>query len=444
MFVDEVKVKVKAGKGGDGIVAFRREKFVPKGGPAGGNGGRGGHVILKAEPHLTTLLDFRYQQYYNAPNGEAGSGSKQHGHDGLDLVMKVPVGTVVYEEGRDDPVADLSVPGQEFVIAKGGRGGRGNAVFASSTRQAPRFSEKGEPGEEKALRLELKLLADVGLVGFPNVGKSTIIAACSAAKPKIADYPFTTLVPNLGVVRVEEKNFVMADIPGLIEGAHEGQGLGHQFLRHIERTRAIIHVLDVSGLSGRDPMEDYEVIRTELSAYSERLADLPEIVALNKLDVTGAEEIADRVEAGLKDEGVEIFRISAATNEGLTPLLYSTLRVLEEHPVPDLMEPEEEMAVIRFEEESEENYSIKRAYDGAYEIIGPGVQRRVAMTDVNNEDALRRMHRQLDRMGVLGALRQAGARHGDTIRIGNTELEYVDEVEGWEVDEEALEEEEYT
>ncbi|MBW3624398.1 MAG: GTPase ObgE [Armatimonadetes bacterium] len=434
MFVDEVKIKVKAGKGGNGVVAFRREKYVPKGGPAGGSGGQGGHVILQAEPHLTTLLDFRYQQHYAAPNGEAGSGSQKHGHDGEDLILKVPVGTVVYEEGREMPIADLTVPGQQYIVARGGRGGRGNAVFATSRRQAPRIAERGEPGEEKALRLELKLLADVGLVGFPNVGKSTLIAACSAARPKIADYPFTTLVPNLGVVRVEEKNFVMADIPGLIEGAHEGQGLGIQFLRHIERTRAILHVLDVSGITGRDPMEDYRIIRNELAAYNDRLAELPEVVALNKIDLPGAAEIAERVEGEIRELGREVFRISAATNEGITPILYATLRILEENPVPVALVDEEEMVVIRFGGESQENFNIRRTYDGAFQVEGEGVVRSVAMTDTNLDEGLRRLHRHLERLGVIQALRQAGARNGDTIRVGDAEMEFVEEAGGWEVD----------
>jgi GTP-binding protein len=356
---------------------------------------------------------------------------QKHGKDGSDLTLKVPVGTVVYENGREDPVADLSLEGQEVVIARGGRGGRGNTVFANATRQAPRFAEKGEPGEARHLRLELKLLADVGLVGYPNVGKSTLIAASSAARPKIADYPFTTLVPNLGVVRIEEKSFVMADIPGLIEGAHEGLGLGHQFLRHIERTRAIIHILDVSGTTGRDPVDDYRVIRRELAAYNPKLAELPQILAFNKMDVPGSEAIANEVEEALSGEISEVFRISAATNEGIPPLLYAALKILEATPVQPLVPEPEEMAVYRFEEPKEYVFHINREFDGAFRLEGAGVERRVAMTDMQSEEGVRRLHRQLVKMGVMKALEKAGAKPGDTVRVADYELDYVDDNAEW-------------
>src|SRR5579871_3421159 len=329
-FVDHVEIEVQAGDGGNGAVTFRKEKYVPHGGPNGGDGGRGGSVVLEVDPHLSTLLDFRYQRHYKAPRGGDGAAKDMFGKDGADLVLKVPPGTVVYDREADALLADLTALDARTVIAKGGVGGRGNAHFATSVRQAPKFGEKGEPGEHRDLRIELKLLADVGLLGYPSVGKSTLIAAVSAAKPKIADYPFTTLIPNLGVVYMEpHKSFVMADLPGLIEGAHEGVGLGHQFLRHVERTRLLVHVLDVSGMSGRDPLEDFRVINRELALYSERIARLPQVVALNKMDVVTDTSAVDRLEEVLRAEGHEVFRISAVTREGLEPLLYHVWHRLE-------------------------------------------------------------------------------------------------------------------
>src|SRR2546423_183271 len=317
-FVDQVEVEVKAGDGGNGAVTFRTEKYVPHGGPDGGDGGRGGSVVLEVDPHLSTLLDFRYQRHYKAERGGDGQSKNMYGKNGADLVLKVPPGTAVYDRDSGELLADLTAIGDRAVVAKAGAGGRGNAHFATSVRQAPKFSEMGEPGEQRWLRLELKLLADVGLLGYPSVGKSTLIAAVSAAKPKIADYPFTTLIPNLGVVYVEpQKSFVMADLPGLIEGAHEGVGLGHQFLRHVERTRVLVHMLDVSGMTGREPLDDFRIINRELALYSERMAELPQVVALNKMDVASDPEMVDRVELTLKSEGHTVFRISAATRQGL-------------------------------------------------------------------------------------------------------------------------------
>ena len=431
MFVDHAKIWVQAGKGGNGIVAFRREKYIPKGGPAGGSGGRGGSIIFQADSGLTTLLDFRYQQHYKGDPGEPGGGSHKHGKDGSDLRIKVPVGAVVYEEGVSAPIADLVEPGQEFVLAKGGRGGRGNAVFANSTRQAPRFAENGEPGEEKRILLELKLLADVGLVGYPNVGKSTLVSACSAARPKIADYPFTTLVPNLGMVRVDEKSFVMADIPGLIEGAHEGLGLGHQFLRHIERTRVILHVLDVSGTTGRDPLDDYRIIRHELAAYNERLSSLPQLIVLNKTDVTVADEIANDVEAALSRDGLTVHRISAVTRQGLDPLLYAAVELLEQHPAPPTLHEPVDMTVFTYNEQNDRKVEVHREADGAYRIEGAGIERRVAMTDMQNEEGVRRLHRQLVKLGIEQALRAAGIEEGDTVRVGDLELDFADDNAEW-------------
>ena len=333
-FVDQVEISVKAGDGGNGLVAFRHEKFIPHGGPSGGNGGRGGNVIIDADANLNTLVDLRYSKHYKAPRGGDGGPNDRHGKNGEDLVLRAPVGTLVIEVESGRVLADLMHDGQQFVAAKGGAGGRGNASFATSTLQTPRFAEKGEPTDEIALRLELKLLADVGIVGYPSVGKSTLISRISAAKPKIADYPFTTLVPNLGVVKVDMSSFVVADMPGLIEGAHDGAGLGHQFLRHIERTRLLVHLIDVSGLTDRDPMHDFDAINDELRLHSEKLAGLPQIVALNKVDMPDAAKIAETLRPALESRGLEVFEISALTGQGLQPLTPSTL-LFEERGVRD-------------------------------------------------------------------------------------------------------------
>ncbi|MGQ9523911.1 MAG: GTPase ObgE [Armatimonadota bacterium] len=426
MFVDEARIEVHGGKGGNGIVSFRREKFVPRGGPDGGDGGRGGSVVLVADPSLTTLMDFRYKTVYRASSGGHGQGNNKHGRDAEDLVLKVPVGTVVYEDGSDVPVADLSAPGQTYIAARGGRGGFGNAHFATSVRQTPRIAEKGEPGESRVLRLELKLLADVGIVGFPNVGKSTLISRVSAARPKIADYPFTTLVPNLGVVRVsDERSFVMADIPGLIEGAHEGAGLGHRFLRHVERTRCLIHMLDISGMTGRDPIRDYEIVNAELSAHSQHLGELPQVVALNKIDLPGAWNVADPVRRELESRGCTVFLISAVTGEGVQSLIYHTADLLDRLGPPPVSTTE---APVVIKAQREHWWEVARADDGVFVVHGPGVERMIAMTDLNSDDSVRWLHRRLDRMGVLQALREAGARHGDTVRIGETEFDFVEDM----------------
>jgi GTP-binding protein len=314
VFIDEAEIDATAGSGGNGAVAFRKEKFVPRGGPNGGDGGHGGSVIVEVDPALGTLADLRYKRSYKAERGGDGGNNNKSGKAGVGLTIKVPPGTMVYDRASGQLLADLVNPGQSIVAAKGGIGGRGNASYATSTQQAPMFAEKGEPGESRELRLELKLLADVGIIGYPNAGKSTLISKVSAAKPKIADYPFTTLIPNLGVVRVEEgRSFVMADIPGLIEGAHEGVGLGIQFLRHIERTKILLHMVDVSGLTGRDPLDDYEKINQELRLFSENLAGLSQIIALNKVDVPDSDEVAQRVQQELAGKDVPIFRISALT-----------------------------------------------------------------------------------------------------------------------------------
>jgi GTP-binding protein len=434
MFVDEVTIEIKAGDGGNGAVAFRKEKYVPHGGPAGGDGGRGGDVILEVDTNLSTLLDFRYQRLYKAQRGGDGAAKDMYGKDAPDLVLKVPVGTIATDAQTGYLLADLTQPGEKATIARGGKGGRGNSHFASSTHQAPRYAENGEPGEGHMVRLELKLLADVGLIGFPNVGKSSLIAAVSAAKPKIADYPFTTLVPHLGVVQVDDdptRTFVMADIPGLIEGASEGVGLGHQFLRHIERTRLLVHLLDVSGTTSRDPLEDYATVNRELAAYSDYLATLPQLVALNKVDVADPKQVKKLLKHFQK-EGKPVFAISAATGQGVRPLLYSLADQLAQMPRPAENIDEDEIVRITVGA----NTMARRARDRRWEahredevfvVRGAGIERYVAMTPLENEHALRRLQRTMERSGIVSKLRAMGAKEGDTVRIGRTEFDFVDE-----------------
>ncbi|MEW6540668.1 MAG: GTPase ObgE [Bacillota bacterium] len=419
MFKDYAKINVKAGDGGNGCVAFRREKYVPYGGPSGGDGGRGGHIVLRADGGLRTLVDFRYRTHYKADRGVHGQGKNMHGRKGEDLVLRVPVGTEVRRAGDKTLLADLTADGQEYRVARGGRGGRGNTRFATANRKAPSFAEKGEPGEEFWLELELKLLADVGLVGFPNAGKSTLISKVSAARPKIADYPFTTLEPHLGVVRVGEgESFVLADIPGLIEGAHQGAGLGHRFLRHVERTRVLIHVVDVSGREGRDPVADFETINRELAAYDPRLAARPQLVAANKIDLPEARENVRRLveAAGGRHE---VFGISALTGEGLERLVYRAYHLLDTIPVetaPAFVVPEEREADVNL-------FLVARDGD-TYVVEGEGIERRVAMTDLDNPEAVHHLQQLLVRIGVEDALRAEGIRTGDNVRIGRFEFEY--------------------
>lgn len=429
MFIDEVDITVKAGDGGNGAVAFRREKFVPRGGPSGGDGGHGGSIILEADAQLTTLIDYRYKRHYKAERGVNGGINNCTGKDGADLTLKVPVGTQVFDADTDELLADMTQDGEKITIAKGGRGGRGNARFASPTRQTPRFAEKGEPGESFHLRLELKLIADVGLIGFPNVGKSTLISEVSAAKPKIADYPFTTLEPNLGVVRIEEgRSFVMADIPGLIEGAHEGAGLGHRFLRHVERNRILLHIIDVSGFTEREPLSDFEVINRELEQYSPQLAKLPQVVALNKIDITGAREKAEEVAKSLEEKGFKCFAISAATGEGLKPLLYhldAELRKLE----AVIPMPQEKSGFVRIAPDMKDprHFEVKRLAEGEYSVVGKGIERMAAMAYLETDESVRHFHKRLQMLGVIDALRNAGVQYGDTVHIGDLEFDFVDE-----------------
>ncbi|MBS4194814.1 GTPase ObgE [Lederbergia citri] len=430
MFVDQVKVYVKGGDGGNGMVAFRREKYVPMGGPAGGDGGKGASVVFEVDEGLRTLMDFRYQRHFKAPRGEHGMSKSQHGKGAADLIVKVPPGTVVTDEETKEIIADLVNHGQQAVIAKGGRGGRGNIRFATPANPAPEIAENGEPGQERNIVLELKVLADVGLVGFPSVGKSTLLSVVSAAKPKIAEYHFTTIVPNLGVVETGDgRSFVMADLPGLIEGAHEGIGLGHQFLRHIERTRVILHVIDMSGMEGRDPYEDYCTINEELKEYNLRLLERPQIIVANKMDMPEAEGNLEVFKQSLKED-YPIFPISAVTQKGLKELLFEIANQLEktpEFPLNEILEEDETINRVMYKHEKpEDEFSISRDPDGSFVISGAKIERLFKMTDFSRDESVRRFARQLRAMGVDDALRERGAKDGDTIRLLEFEFEFVD------------------
>lgn len=420
MFYDRTKIYVKAGDGGAGAVSFRREKYVPMGGPNGGDGGRGGNIILQADEGLRTLVDFRYKRHYKAERGEHGEGKDMHGKSAEDLVLRLPAGTVVKDEKTGEILTDLTKHGQTVTIAKGGRGGRGNARFMSNTNKAPTVAERGEPGEERWLLLELKLLADVGLVGFPNVGKSTLISRVSAARPKIADYHFTTLVPNLGMVSVEDESFVMADIPGIIEGAHTGAGLGHEFLRHIERTRLLLHVLDIAGSEGRNPIDDFQIINRELKQYSPALAERPMIVVPNKMDVSGAEENLSELKEHLQDH-YEIFPISAVTGEGIQALLHRVIQILPHVPPIEFTASPDEHRLV--EARDQERFRIDRE-DTKYVIKGKEIERHAAMAYLDTDDGVMRFQNILKVMGVDDALRQEGIKEGDKVIIGDLELEW--------------------
>jgi len=426
MFVDHVKIFVKGGDGGDGMVAFRREKYVPMGGPAGGDGGHGGNVVFEVEEGLRTLMDFRYKRHFKAERGEHGMSKGMHGKNAQDYIVKVPPGTVVIDEETEVVLADLVEHGQRAVIARAGRGGRGNCRFATPANPAPELAEKGEPGQELSVILELKVLADVGLVGFPSVGKSTLLSVVSAAKPKIGAYHFTTIVPNLGMVETEDgRSFAMADLPGLIEGAHEGVGLGHQFLRHIERTRVIVHIIDMSGMEGRDPYEDYVTINKELEQYNLRLMERPQVIVANKMDMPDAEENlqAFREKVG---EDVKVFPISAVSRQGLKELLFEVADLLEVTPefLLHVEEEESDATVMYKHQNTSEDFEITRDDDGAFVLSGYTVERLFKMTDFSREDGVRRFARQLRGMGVDEALRERGAEHGDTVRLLEFEFEF--------------------
>lgn len=433
MFLDRAQVNVKAGKGGDGMVAFRREKYVPDGGPAGGDGGNGGSIIFEVDAGLRTLLDFRYNRHFRGTPGENGMSKGKYGKSAKDTVVKVPPGTVVRNAETNDLLGDLTEPGQQLVVAQGGRGGRGNIKFASPRNPAPEVAENGEPGEELQLDLELKVIADVGLVGFPSVGKSTLLSVVSSAKPKIGAYHFTTLVPNLGMVQTPNgKQFVMADLPGLIKGASEGVGLGIQFLRHIERTRVILHVLDMGGMEGRDPFEDYEAINRELESYELKLLERPTIIVANKMDVPEAEKnltlFQEKLEEKLagKEQPV-IFPISAYQNKGIAELLNYTAEILEQtDPFPLYEEEEASTSVLyKFEAEDDE-ITITRDPDSTWVLHGEKLERLFLMTNFQHDESIMRFARQLRGMGIDEKLRQRGAQDGDVVRIMDYEFEFVD------------------
>ena len=423
-FIDRTSITVKAGDGGNGKSAFRREKFVPKGGPSGGDGGRGADVVFVVDNNMNTLLYFRYHRRFKGENGENGDIKNQYGHNAPTCIVKVPPGTIVKDADTGEVIADLTAAGERVVVAHGGRGGRGNAKFSSSQNRAPTFAELGEPGESRSLSLELKLLADVGLVGYPSVGKSSIIACVSAARPEIAEYHFTTLTPVLGVVRVDdERSFVMADIPGLIEGAADGAGLGHDFLRHVERTKVILHVVDASGVEGRDPVEDYHRINAELKKYSEKIARRPQILVANKMDLPGAGENYARLEKLAAAEGIAIFPVSAATREGLAALIAETAKALDRY----VEEPEKTDGIKIYDadkDEDPERITITRNDRGDFIVSGKALEKLVAMTNFGNDEALRRFQYIWRMKGIDSRLKKRGIKEGDTVHIGAMEFEF--------------------
>ena len=428
MFVDQVKIYIKGGDGGNGAVAFRREKYIPKGGPAGGDGGKGGDVIFEVEEGMRTLIDFRYKRHFKAARGEHGGPKNQHGKNAEDLIVKVPPGTMILHAKTKAVIADLTENGQRVTILKGGRGGKGNTRFTSSSNPAPEICENGEPGKEMEVILELKVLADVGLVGFPSVGKSTLLSTVSKARPKMAAYHFTTIVPYLGVVEVPDgRSFVMADLPGLIEGAHAGVGLGHQFLKHIERTRVIVHVIDMGSTEGRDPYEDYITINKELEQYNMRLLERPQLIAANKMDVDGAKENLEVFKTKLNAD-IPVFPISSATQFGIKELLYKiadVLEVTETFPMYDKdIQDEEQRVLYKYVKESQ-LFEVSRDMDGAFLLTGEELEKVFKMTDFTREASVRRFARQMRGMGVDDALRAKGAKDGDIVRIDQFEFEFI-------------------
>ncbi len=423
MFIDRAKIHIKAGDGGDGKVSFHREKYIAAGGPDGGDGGKGGDVVLIVDEGLRTLIDFKYRKKYFADNGEPGGPSNCSGKGGGDLVIKVPPGTLVKDGETGRILADMTKPGQKVVIAKGGKGGAGNQHFATSTRQAPSFARAGDQGEEYRVELELKTIADVGLVGFPNAGKSTILSMVSAATPKIADYPFTTLEPNLGVVGIDGGgSFVLADIPGLIEGAHEGVGLGYEFLRHVERTRLLLHVVDVAGVDGRDPLNDFDTINAELKQYNPKLAERPQVVAANKVDLPDGRDNLEGFTKVIEEKGYRVFPISAATNKGVKELMYYIAEQLRE--LPEAVPLTEESGEVVYTAEEEEPFTVRRE-GNVYIVEGNWVRKVVGSTNFNIYESIQYFQRSLKNRGVIDALEKLGINEGDTVKIYDIEFEYI-------------------
>ncbi|WP_414840194.1 GTPase ObgE [Carnobacterium sp. TMP28] len=435
MFLDQVTISVKAGNGGNGMVAFRREKYVPDGGPAGGDGGHGGSLIFIVDEGLRTLMDFRFNRHYKAEDGENGMSKSMHGRGAGDSLIKVPPGTIVRDVDTGIVMGDLIHEGQQLIVAKGGRGGRGNKRFATPRNPAPEVAENGEPGEERNLELELKVLADVGLVGFPSVGKSTLLSIVSSARPKIGAYHFTTLVPNLGMIKMENgKSFVMADLPGLIEGASQGIGLGIQFLRHIERTRVILHVIDMSGSEGREPYDDYVTINNELESYDLRLMERPQIIVANKMDVPGAEEKLVEFKEQLRllkedeyEDDIPVFPISAITHKGMSNLLNATVDILDvtSEFLLEVLDQEEETVLYKHTPE-EKGYEINRDADASWILSGDKLEKLFKMTNFEHEESVRRFARQLRAMGIDEDLRERGAVDGNIVRIMKYEFEFVE------------------
>ena len=427
MFIDTAKVLVKSGRGGDGAISWRREKYVPLGGPDGGDGGKGGDIVFYVDTGITTLLDFKYKRKFKAPDGENGGTSKCYGKDGENLYIKVPMGTIIREFQSNKIVADLSHKDDKFTLLRGGKGGKGNAKFATPTRQAPNYAEPGMPGEEMEVKLELKLLADVGLLGFPNVGKSTFLSMTTKAKPKIANYHFTTLKPNLGVVAVDGvEPFVMADIPGIIEGAAEGVGLGLEFLRHIERTRILVHVVDISGLEGRDPFEDFLKINEELKKYSVKLWDRPQIVVANKCDMLYDEQVFEDFKKKVNELGYDkVFKMSAATRDGVDAVIREAARMLQEIPLTDLVISDEERYVPEEKKFTYEINAVQGEENVTYYVTGSFVDRLLNAVNVNDADSLRYFHKVLKNKGILDELREMGIQNGDVVNLNDFEFEYV-------------------
>lgn len=421
MFLDKATITVKAGNGGNGLVSFHREKYVPDGGPDGGDGGKGGNIVFKADKTLTTLVDFAHKKVFTARNGEDGKARRSFGRKGEDLYIHVPVGTVIKDAKSGRVMKDMSENEEEFIAAYGGNGGWGNVHFATATRQTPKFAKDGIRGQERELILELKLIADVGLAGFPNVGKSTLLSAVSAARPKIANYHFTTLEPNLGVVKMGEgKSFVMADIPGLIEGAHEGIGLGHEFLRHIERTRLIVHIVDVSGTEGRNPIDDFEKINNELSLYSKSLSERPQIVAANKIDVITDPKLLEDFRKYIEDKGLKLFEISAAAHMGTKELINQVSKLL------DTLEPVEIYEADFVEEDfSEEPFTVRKEGD-TYVVEGPYVEKLLRHSNFEDAESMQYFQLALRRKGIIEALENLGCGEGDPVRMYELEFDYTE------------------
>ena len=424
MFVDYAKIIIKSGDGGNGAATFRREKYVAAGGPDGGDGGRGGDVYFEVDPNANTLIDFRFTKKFKAENGQNGSGGHKAGKSGQDIIVKVPVGTIIKDAESGKVIVDMSKEGQKELILKGGRGGKGNSHFATSTRQAPRFAIDGEPGKEKEIILELKLLADVGLVGFPNVGKSTILSRVTKATPKIADYHFTTIDPNLGVVKTEHgDSFVLADNPGIIEGASEGVGLGIQFLRHVERTRLLLHVLDVAGTEGRNPVDDFNKINEELKKYSEKLAARKQIIVANKIDSMQDDENYKSLEKLAKENDMEIYKISAVTGEGLNELFNHVAETIKTLPKEEIVEAEDRI-VYTLEDDEEEQFKIEIVKPGEFIVTGPAVQRLMGRVNIGDNESYSYMEKMLKKIGITQALKDKGVKEGDTVKILEWEFEW--------------------